>query len=312
MALHTIKSSALKATFSDFGTRLLALEVDGVDVVLGTSLNEAEREMWDPYAGATLGRHAGRITDSKFTLDGLEYPLVPNRDDYQLHGGPKGFGNSIWTSKVGASEIEFTLLSPDGDQGFPGELHAKAIYGVKENMLWAELTATTSKPTIINLTNHAYWNLVGPTAGKDSAFAHEVMINASHTLVTNQHLLPTGEMASVKGTRFDFRKPRIVAEAYDDCFCLDGTRGEMKHAATLRDPVSGRRLEMWTAECATQFYTAIHWDNTLPGKGKPLAQHQAVALEAQNVPDAPNHANFPSSVLRPGTQYRNRIEWRFS
>lgn len=310
--MHTIKSKSLIATFSDFGARLLAFEVDGIDVAFGTSLNEAEREVWDIYAGATLGRHAGRITDSKFILDGTEYPLIANREGYQLHGGPKGFGNSIWQAKQSASEVEFTLISPDGDQGFPGELQAKAIFGVNENMLWAELTATTSKPTIVNLTNHAYWNLVGPSAGKDSALAQEVMINASNTLVTDQNILPTGEMAPVKGTRFDFRKPRALAEGYDDCFCLDGTRGEMKLAASLRDPVSGRRMEMWTTECFMQFYTAIHWNQPLVGKGKPLAQHQAVALEAQNAPDAINHPNFPSSVLRPGTQYRNRIEWRFS
>ena len=310
--MHIIKSTGLRATFSNFGARLLAFEVDGVDVAFGTSLNEAECETWDIYAGATLGRHAGRITDSKFTLDGVAYPLVQNRDGFQLHGGPKGFANSIWQAKQSDSEVEFALLSPDGDQGFPGELHAKAVFGVNENMMWAELTATTSKPTIINLTNHAYWNLVGPTAGKDSALAQEVMINASNTLVTNQHILPTGEMAPVKDTRFDFRKARPVAQAYDDCFCLDGTRGVMKLAARLRDPASGRCMEMWTTECFMQFYTAIHWNSTLPSKDRPLAQHQAVALEAQNAPDAPNHPNFPSSVLRPGTQYRNRIEWRFS
>ncbi len=310
--MYIIKSKSLSATFSDFGTRLLALEVDGIDVAFGTSLNEAEREIWDPYAGATLGRHAGRITGSKFTLDGVTYPVVANRDGFQLHGGPKGFGNSVWQAKQSDSEIEFSLLSPDGDQGFPGELHTKATFGAKENILWAELTATTSKPTIINLTNHAYWNLVGPTAGKNSGLAQEVMINASNTLVTDQNLLPTGELASVKDTRFDFRKPRAIAESYDDCYSLDGTRGVMKHAASLRDPVSGRRMEMWTTECAMQFYTAVHWNNTFPGKGRPMEQFQAIALEAQNMPDAPNHPNFPSSVLRPGAQYRNRIEWRFT
>ena len=310
--IRSIKSKSLNASFSDFGARVLTVEVDGVDVAFGTSLNEAEHEKWDIFAGATLGRYAGRITGSKFTLDGTEYQLAPNRDGFQLHGGPMGFGNSFWQAKQNDSEVEFSLLSPDGDQGFPGELHAKAIFGVKENILWAELTATTSKPTVVNFTNHVYWNLAGPTAGKNSGLAQEVMINASHTLVTNHSLLPTGEMASVKDTRFDFRKPRAIAESYDDCYCLDGTRGVMKLAASLRDPASGRRMEMWTTECAMQFYTGVHWNNTFPGKGRPMEQFQAIALEAQNMPDAPNHPNFPSSVLRPGAQYRNRIEWRFT
>ena len=310
--MHTIKSKSLSATFSDFGARLLAFETDGIDVALGTSLNEAEHKAWDTSAGITCGRHAGRISGSKFTLDGVEHKLVPNRDGFQLHGGPEGFGNKVWKAKAGASEIEFTLVSPDGDQGFPGEVHAKAIYGVTENMMWAELTATTTKPTVINLTNHAYWNLAGQSAGKDAAFAQEVMMNAGHILETNENLLPSGKMPSLQGTRFDFRKLRPVAEAYDHCFCLDGKRGEMKHALTMRDPKSGRRMEVWSTECAIQFYTAIHWNKDLPGKGKPLAQHQAIAIEPQNVPDAPNHPNFPSSILRPGTVYRNRIEWRFS
>lgn len=309
--MHTIKSGKLKATFSDSGARLLAFEVDGIDVTFGTSLNEAEHTSWDTSAGITCGRHAGRISGSKFTLDGVVYNLIPNRDGFQLHGGPKGFGDCVWSAKSGASEIEFTLLSPDGDQGFPGELHAKAIYGLKENLMWAELSATTSKPTVINLTNHAYWNLAGPTAGKDAAFAQEVMMNAGHTLVTDKDLLPSGEMASVKGTKFDFLKLRPVAEAYDDCFCLEGARGQLKHGLTMRDPKSGRRMEIWTSECAIQFYTAIHWNKKLPGKGQPLAQHQAIAIEPQNVPDAPNHTNFPTSILRPGVKYINRIEWRF-
>ena len=309
--MHSIQSKSLKATFAHHGARLVGLEVGGVDVIFGTPLNEAY-DTWDGSANATVGRHAGRISGAKFTLDGVTYSLVQNRDGFQLHGGPMGFAHRNWAAKTASDQIEFTLLSPDGDQGFPGELHAKAIYGVKDNTLWAELTATTSKPTVINLTNHGYWNLAGQMAGKDSAFAQEVMMNAGHRLATNENLLPTGEMISVKGTEFDFRKLRAVGQAYDHCFCLDGKRGEMKHGLTMRDPNSGRRMEVWTTECAIQFYTAIHWNDKLPGKGKALAQHQAIAIEPQNVPDAPNHPNFPSSFFRPGTTYRNRIEWRFT
>jgi len=309
--MQTIKSPSLKATFSDYGARLLGLEVDGIDAVFGTPLNEAH-ETWDNYPGVTCGRHAGRISGAQFTLDDTLIKLVPNREGFQLHGGPKGFGGNLWASHKRGSEIHFTLLSPDGDQGFPGEMRANAVYGVSGNVLWAELTATTTKPTVINLTNHAYWNLAGPSAGKDSAFAQEVQMNASRYLITDKNLLPNGELPTVAGTEFDFRKLRAVKRAYDHCFVLDGKRGEMKQALTLRDPKSGRRMEIWSTECAIQFYTAIHWNDKLPGKGQPLHQHQAIAIEPQNLPDAPNHPNFPSSILRPGHTYRNRIEWRFS
>jgi aldose 1-epimerase len=306
----TIKSPQLKATFSTYGARLLGLEVDGVDVVFGTPLNE-EHETWDNSAGVTCGRHAGRISGAQFPLDGEIIKLVPNRDGFQLHGGPRGFGSLTWNASQTDSEATFTLLSPDGDQGFPGALKVKAAYGLNGSTLWAELTAITSKATVVNLTNHGYWNLAGQSAGKDSAFAQEVMMNASQRLVTDQNLLPNGEMAPVEGTEFDFRILRPVRQAYDHCFIMDGPRGMLKHMLTQRDPGSGRRMEVWSTESAIQFYTAIHWNEKLPGKGKPLQQHQAIAIEPQNLPDAPNHANFPSSFLRPGQTYHNRIEWRF-
>ncbi len=308
--MHIIKSTALKATFSDYGARLLGLEVDGLDVVFGTTLKE-QHEAWDHSAGVTCGRHAGRISGAQFTLDGEIHKLTPNRDGFQLHGGPVGFGSKIWNAKKQGSEIAFTLISPDGDQGFPGQLQTTAVYGVTGNVMWAELTATTSKPTVINLTNHAYWNLQGPSAGKDAAFAQEIQMNASRYLLTDKDLLPNGEMPTVTGTEFDFRKLRPVRQPYDHCFVLDGKRGALKQCLTMRDPKSSRCMEVWTTECAIQFYTAIHWNEKLPGKGAPLQQHQAIAIEPQNVPDAPNHPAFPSSVLRPERAYRNRIEWRF-
>ncbi len=307
----TIKSPGLKATFSTYGARLLGLEVDGVDVVFGTPLNEAH-DTWDNSAGVTCGRHAGRISGAQYELDGEVHKLVANRDGFQLHGGPKGFGSTVWDAKQKGSEIHFTLVSPDGDQGFPGELHASAVYGLSGNTLYAELTATTTKATVINLTNHAYWNLVGQSAGQDSALAQQVQLNASHYLPVDKNLLPSGVMADVAGTKYDFRKLRAVGQPYDDCFVLDGKRGTLKQALTLRDPQSRRRMEVWTTETAVQFYTALHWNEKLPGKDAPLHQHQAIAIEPQNVPDAPNHPNFPSSFLRPGRTYRNRIEWRFN
>ena len=306
----TIKSPALTARFSDLGARLMALEVDGVDVVFGNAYDfDVAKD--DPYSGVTCGRYAGRITGSQFELDGEVHKLAPNQDGFQLHGGPVGLSHVNWQSKKKGSEVVFEHTSPDGDQGFPGELKVTATYGVKGNVLYANLEATTSKPTVINLTNHAYWNLAGQSAGKDSALAQEVQINASRYLPIHKNLTPTGAIADVKGTEFDFRKLRAVGQPYDHCLCLDGKRGEKKQALTQRDPQSGRRMEVWTTECAVQFYTAIHWSNKLKGKSGPLQQHQAIAIEPQNFPDAPNNPSFPSSVLRPGRTYLNRIEWRF-
>jgi aldose 1-epimerase len=306
----TIKSPALKARFSDFGARLMALEVDGVDVVFGNPFD------FDPYkddasSGATCGRHAGRISGSQFELDGVVYKLVANRDGYQLHGGPDGFGHLKWQSRKKGSKIVFELTSPDGDQGFPGELKATATYGLEGNVLYADLVATTDKPTVINLTNHAYWNLAGQSAGKDSAFTQEIQINGSRYLPLDKNLLPLGTILDVKGTEFDFRKLRPVKQAYDYCLELDGKRGTLKQALTQRDPASGRRMEVWTTEPGLQFYTALHWNPAMRGKSGPLQQHQAIAIEPQNFPDAPNNSNFPSSFLRPGRTYHNRIEWRF-
>jgi aldose 1-epimerase len=233
---------------------------------------------------------------------------VPNRGDYQLHGGPVNFCNSQWAVDADEYSIWFTHSVPDGDQGYPGAVEATAIYKLKDNALSLTLEATTTKPTVINLTNHAYWNM----AGKGSVLDQELQINASNYLPLSDDLLPLGEIRKVEGTRWDFRKLRPIAELYDNCFCLDGKRGEMKHGLTLRDPASGRSMEVWTTECAIQMYTAIHWNGTVPAKDGTLRQGQALAIEPQNYPDAPNHLNFPSAVVRSGEVYKNEMEWRFS
>lgn len=183
-----------------------------------------------------------------------------------------------------------------------------AVYQLEGDTLSLTFEAVTSKPTVINLTNHGYWNL----AGKGSGLDHEVEIDADHFLPLNARLLPTGEIAKVEGTRWDFRTLRRIAESYDNTFCLNGKRGEMKHACRLRDPESGRTMDVSTTECSMQLYTADHWSAAMPGKYGPLSQYCSVAIEPQNYPDAPNHANFPSAVLRPGETYRHRMEWRFS
>ena len=301
-----LRNNRIHAIFDPVGARLQSLFIDGVDVVFGNALN-FNVATGDQSAGAVCGRIAGRITKARFQLDGKIIVLVPNRGDYQLHGGPVNFCNSVWNVDADEHSIWFSHNVVDGDQGYPGAVEATAIYKLKDNVLSLELEATTTKPTVINLTNHAYWNM----AGTGSVLEQELQIPASHYLPLSEELLPTGEIRKVEGTRWDFRKLRTIAELYDNCFCLDAPRGDLKHGLTLRDPDSGRCMEVWTTECAIQMYTAIHWNGTVPSKDGFLQQGQALAIEPQNYPDAPNHENFPSAVVRPGEVYKNKMEWRF-
>ena len=301
-----LKSKSHRATFSQLGAKLVSFFVDGVDVVAGPG-SDTDALASDFFTGTVTGRYAGRITGSKFTLDGKEIHLVPNVGADHLHGGPKSFCNAMWQVADVPQGLRFTIHSPDGDQGYPGAVNASAKYHLVDNVLSLDFEATTTKSTVINLTNHAYWNLAGAGSGLDQA----VEMPADHYLLLHGPKLPTGEIKDVTGTEFDFRKLRKVGQAYDTCFCLTGKRGTLRKGLTLRDPESERVMEVYTTECAMQFYTADHFGPAMPGKYGPLVQHGSIAIEPQNYPDAPNHANFPSSVLRPGEVYRHRIEWRF-
>jgi aldose 1-epimerase len=303
-----LKSGNLRAVFTPFGARLVSLFVGDTDVVAGGS-TESDFRAGEIYAGATCGRYAGRISNASFQLDGKMIHVTPNMEGkHQLHGGADNFAMRNWEHERMGNAVRFSILSPDGDQGFPGALQASATYGLGPTMLWLELEATTTKPTVINLTNHAYWNL----AGHGSGLTQTAEIPARSYLPLDSLKLPTGEIRKADGTRWDFRRSRPVAEAYDHAFILDGARGQMKRAITLADPVSGRAMEIHCTECCLQFYTADHWNPSFPGKYGPLQQHSAIALEPQNFPDAPTHSNFPSAVLKPGEKYHHRIEWRFS
>ncbi len=301
-----LRSAALRATFSPLGARLVSLFVGDIDVVAGGG-TDAEFLAGDWTAGAICGRVAGRISHARFSLDGQTVQVTPNMGEHQLHGGPVNFGNTMWEHEIKGNTAVFRKHSPDGDQGFPGAVDATATYGLADNVLSLDLTAVTTKPTVINLTNHAYWNL----AGKGGTFGQTFEIDAHSYLPLDDLKLPTGEIRKVDGSRWDFRKPRRIAEAYDYVFVLNGRRGEMKKACRLRDPVSGRAMELHCTECCLQIYTADHWGPAMPGRHGPLMQHGALALEAQNFPGAPTHTNFPSAVLRPGETYRHRMEWRF-
>lgn len=307
MPMLELASGQIRARFSTLGARLLALDFAGADLVMGGG-TEAELLAGDWTAGAIAGRIAGRISNARVEIDGITYTLAKNMGEHQLHGGPENFSVRHWTAQPTEQSIRFSLHSPDGDQGYPGAVEAAATYSLDGNVLVLELEAQSSKPTVINLTNHAYWNLSG---GARDAFEHELQIMGARYLPLTSELLPSGEMLDVAGTRYDFRSARKVGGIYDNCWVLDGARGQLKHGLTLRDPVSGRRMEVWTTEPAVQVYTAAHWNPEFGGKTGPLRQYGAIAIEPQNLPDAPTHPNFPSALLRPGEVYRHRMEWRF-
>lgn len=306
--MFTLQSANLRATFSTLGARLISVFVDGVEVMAGGG-NDEQLLAGDWTAGAICGRFAGRISHARFTLDGVEHKLVPNMGEHQLHGGPDNFAIRRWKPEQSVNAVRFTLSSPDGDQGFPGQLDVSATYAIAANTLSLDFEASTSRPTVLNLTNHGYWNLSG---GARNAFDHEMQIPGNAYLPLDDLLLPSGEIRQVEGTRWDFRRLRKIAEPYDNCWLLEGKRGELKHALTLRDPTSRRSMEVWTTEPAIQMYTALHWNQQMPGRAGPLKQYAAIAIEPQTAPDAPNHRNFPSAVLRPGEVYQHRMEWRFS
>lgn len=302
-----LKSSTISARLHPTGARISSCLVDGIETVFGSGADDDILSA-DIYAGAICGRHAGRITGAQCPLDGNILQLHPSGGPHQLHGGDTGFHMRNWAYVQDGNRITFTYQSADGEEGFPGQLDVKAVYALEGSTLSLTITAHTTKPTICNLTNHAYWNL----AGGGSVLDHELMIPAQHYYPLNDLLLPLGRTDAVAGTRWDFRKVRKISEDYDNAFLLDGERGELKRCLSLRDPVSKRSLEVWGTEPAVQMYTAIHWKGSMKGREGPLVASTAFAIEPQNVADAPNHPSFPSSILRPGEIYRNHMEWRFS
>ena len=327
--IHLTNKSGASVMLTERGAGIVSIVVpdrNGVmgDVVLG--YRDEESYLADgPCAGKIPGRFANRIDGGRFTLDGKEYQLVKNHPDYQLHGGPDGFSNRLWkASQISDTEVVLTLDSPDGDQGYPGNMHVEATYTWGEdNSLTLSIKATTDAPTILNLTNHAYWNLDGEDSG--SIFNHVLRINASRWLATSEALIPTGELAPVEGTPMDFRTAKpigrdikadfpalIYGKGYDNCWVLDGAPG-LKLAAELSSAVSGRRLEIWTDQPAAQVYTGNWLDGSpLSKSGRPYRDYDGVAIECQGFPDAPNHPDFPSCVLRPGETYSRTIIFKLS
>ncbi|MDX3840658.1 aldose epimerase family protein [Streptomyces europaeiscabiei] len=277
------------------------------DVVLGFADLDGYLRHQGPFFGALIGRYANRIAGGRFTLDGRAYELACNNPPNSLHGGPLGYDKRVWKAEAveGAAGVRLSRVSPDGEEGFPGRLEVSATYTLDEDggALRIAYEAVTDAPTVVNLTNHSYWNLAG--AGAGSAGGHELRIAASRVTPVDADLIPTGELAEVEGTRFDFRAARKVGGGYDHNFVLDkGVTGEAEVVAELWEAGSGRVLSVATTEPGVQLYTADHLE-------APFAPGDGVALETQHFPDSPNRPQFPSTQLRPGAVYRSETVYGF-
>ena len=297
------------------------------DVVLGH--DTPEEYLRNPaYLGCVVGRYANRIATGRFTLDGVEHRLTVNDGANSLHGGARGFDRELWSaSRATTAEgegVRLALRSPDGDQGYPGNLDVRVTYTLSEDdRLTVDYAATTDRATPVNLSQHTYWNLGGPH--RADILGHELWIDADRFTPVDEGLIPTGELRPVRGTPFDFQTPMTIGaridapdeqlrrgHGYDHNFVVVGSGAGLVQAARLADPVSGRSMEVWTTEPGVQFYSGNFLDGAIRGKGgRPLAARSGCCLETQHFPDSPNHPNFPSTILRPGAVWRSRTVFGF-
>ncbi len=333
-----------KATITDFGAILTSLQVPGkdgkaVDVVLGFDSLEGYAAK-HPYFGATCGRVANRIAAGQFELDGKSYQLATNNEPNHLHGGLVGFDKKLWKATPRISEkgpaVDFEMVSPAGDEGYPGQLTAKTTYTLTpEGELWVEMSATCDAPTIVNMAHHSYWNLAGHASG--TVHGHELSVTADRYLPVDAGSIPTGEFAAVAGTPFDLRPERRPAAVLGDAIkglpaSADGKNpggidhnyvvrdwkpdGALRSVAILRDPASSRSMEILTDQPGIQVYTGNYLDGSVTGKGGAAYTKQAaICLETQKYPDAIHHAgqaDWPSVRLDPGQTYRHTMVHRFT
>jgi aldose 1-epimerase len=331
---YTLKNeNGLVVKVIDYGaivTELWIPDRDGkmADVVLGYDNLDGYLEV-TPYFGAIVGRYGNRIALGEFSIDGETYSLATNNDLNHLHGGNVGFDKVVWKSKGYSDDeesgVKLTYHSPDGEEGYPGNLKSTVVYALNnQNELVIRYHAETDKPTVVNLTHHGYWNLRGQ--GNGSILGHELTLNAKFFTPVDEGLIPTGEIRSVEGTPMDFSRPKRIGSridadceqltfggGYDHNWVLDKSGGGMTFAARLYDPDSGRQMEVYTEEPGIQFYCGNFLDGTLTGKeGKVYHYRYGLCLETQHFPDSPNKGHFPSTRLNPGEVYETTTVHKFS
>jgi aldose 1-epimerase len=332
--LYTLRNvHGVEVKITNYGGILVSLKVPDRngkfdDVVLG--FNDLDTYLkGHPYFGALIGRYGNRIAKGRFTLNGVEYKLAVNNGENTLHGGLKGFDKVVWTGKEMKTKagpaVVLTYLSKDGEEGYPGNLNVRVVYTLtNNNEIKLDYSATTDKDTVINLTEHSYFNLAGEGSG--DILNTIVTINGNRFLPTDAGSIPTGELRNVKGTPFDFLTAHAIGErinldeeqlklgnGYDHTWIINGRPGTLRLAATAYETTSGRTMQVWTTEPGVQFYTGNFLDGTLTGKsGKIYQRRFGFCFETQHYPDSPNHPAFPTTTLKKGATYRSTTIYRFS
>jgi aldose 1-epimerase len=332
--LYTLRNvKGMEAAITNYGGHLVTLKAPDkegkfADVVLGYDTLDSYAKP-NPFFGALVGRYGNRIANGQFTLGGKTYTLLKNNGPNSLHGGAKGFDKRVWHPAIVSSPhgqaLRLTYLSKDGEEGYPGNLNVTVTYWLAaDNALHLDYEAATDKDTVLNLTNHSYFNLAGQ--GQGEIVKHVLTINADKFTPVNENLIPTGELRNVKGTPFDFLHPTVVGaridasdpqiqygKGYDHNFVLNRTSGPASLAARLSEPRSGRVMEVLTTQPGVQFYTGNHLEGEIKGKGGSTYRFRSgCCFETQHFPDSPNQPSFPTTVLKPGEHYRQTTIFRFS
>ena len=327
LLIYTLTNSlGFEVSVTNYGGAVTSLKTPDRDgnfgeIVLG--FESLDEYVHNPrYFGALIGRHANRIARGRFSLDGVEYQLPCNNGANHLHGGFKGFDKRVWDVRKSETTLHLTYFSKDGEEGYPGNVRTEVDYTLLDHELRVDYRATTDRDTIVNLTNHSYFNL----RGTGTILDHELTLNADHFTPVSDDLIPNGEIRSVDGTPMDFRNGKAIGSeisapydqlgftgGYDHNFVVSDYDGSLRSAARVHEPSTSRVLEVLTTQPGMQFYSGNFLDGSLVGRnGVVYVKYAGLCLEPQHFPDAPNHSSFPSTVLRPGEEYKQTTVFRFS